>query len=154
MDKGDDKRLERARLRKKRKALSRLRKALLRSKDLPQDNEFTEWENEFANGLEQRLETFDSAFIDPDKGKADEALSYLQAIKLKEIEDKAKGKKPKTWNRGGGFGKKKPAGKKYGVRSFVADDDSPEDPPEAIKLSPPKPKTTKPRLTIIKGGKE
>jgi hypothetical protein len=154
MDKSDDKKRERARLRKKRKALSRLRKALLRSKDLPQDNEFTEWENEFANGLEERLETFDSAFIDPNKGKADEALSYLQTIKLKEIEDKAKGKKPKIWNRGGGFSQKKPAGKKYGVCSFIADDDSPEDPPTPIKPPPPKLKTMKPKLTIIKGGKE
>jgi len=154
MDKSDDKKRERARLRKKRKALSRLRKALEKAKDLPQDNEFTEWENEFANGLEQRLETFDSAFIDPDKGKPDEALSYLQAIKLKEIEDKAKGKKPKVWSRGGGFGRQKPAGKKYGVRSFVDDADSPEDPPEAIKLPPSKPIIVKPKLTIIKGGKE
>ncbi|MBL4617784.1 MAG: hypothetical protein JKY46_08810 [Robiginitomaculum sp.] len=154
MDKNDDKKLERARLRKKRKALSRLRKALLKSKDLPQDNEFTEWENEFANGLEERLETFGSAFVDPDKGKPDEALSYLQAIKLKEIEDKAKGKNPKIWNRGGGFGKKKPAGKKYGVRSFIADDDTTEEPPEAISPPPPKPKAMKPKLTIIKGGKE
>jgi len=154
MDNSDDKKRERARLRKKRKALSRLRKALLKSKDLPQDNEFTEWENEFANGLEQRLETFDSAFIDPDKGNLDEALSYLQAIKLKEIEDKAKGKKPKVWSRGGGFGRQKPAAKKYGVRSFIADDDGSEDPPEAIKPPSSKPRVIKPKLTIIKGGKE
>ncbi|VAV96011.1 hypothetical protein MNBD_ALPHA06-1544 [hydrothermal vent metagenome] len=144
MDKDEEKQ-QKARKRKKRKALSRLKKTLHRAKQLPEGNEFSEWEAEFASSLEQRLQTYDSAFHDPEKGRAEDALSYLQAIKLKEIEDKAKGKTRKTWGRGNGFGNQKPK-KKYGVRSFVPDETPPE--PE-----PPKRSVGPPVLRVLPGGK-
>lgn len=141
----DEEKRQKARQRKKRKALARLRKTLDKSKQLSTEDEFTDWENEFATSLEQRLETFDSAFIDPDKGRPDEALSYRQAAKLKQIEDKAKGKPRKPWNQSGGFGTKKPK-KKYGIRSLIAEKPEPE-------TDPPRP-TGPPTLSVIKGGKD
>ncbi|WP_019960949.1 hypothetical protein [Woodsholea maritima] len=78
---------------KKRKALAKLRraKALITSGDDP-TRAFSEWEEDFVTSLEDRLETFGSAFNDPEKGALDEPLSARQALKLKEIEKKAKGK--------------------------------------------------------------
>jgi len=142
MDRNKEK-VEKARKAKKRKALSRLRKTLSKAKDLPQDGAFSDWENEFATSLEQRLETFDSAFADPEKGKADEALSYRQAYKLKEIEDKAAGKQKKPWNRGGGFKRKTPIRKSY--RDTQIEE-------EVEEFEPPRP-TGPPKLSVIKGGK-
>ena len=53
----------------------------------------------FSAAWEERLNTFGSAFADPEKGALDEPLSRLQAAKLKELEDKAKGKEPRPWKR-------------------------------------------------------
>ena len=61
--------------------------------------ELSDWEAEFLESLEDRLDEFGSAFADPEKGDLDEPLSRLQVMKLKEIEKKAKGKarpKPRT----------------------------------------------------------
>ena len=143
----DDEKLKKARARKKRKVLSRVKKALIKAKELSGDDEFTDWENEFAGSLEEKLETFDSAFVDPEKGRPDEALSYRQAAKLKEIEDKAKGKAKKPWHRGSSFGVNKKPKKKYGVRSFVEDTSK-------IEVAPPPRPTGPPKLQVIKGGKD
>ncbi len=133
---------------KKRKALARLRRAQAKKETLGDDDKFTEWEDEFVGGLEERLEKFDSAFVDPEKGRSGEALSYRQAYKLKEIEDKVKGKKRKPMNRGNGFGNKKPK-KKYGVRSC-----QPDEPKDEIESPAPPPKPSgPPKLQVIKGGK-
>ncbi len=145
----DDEKIKKARQRKKRKALSRIRKTLAKSKDLSDLDAFSEWETEFAESLEERLETFDSAFRDPQKGRLDAALSYAQAFKLKEIEDKAKGKKPKRWMQRGGFKKKtKPA------RTTHLDEPEDTPTPEAAAqpIAPPRP-TGPPVLTVISGGK-
>jgi hypothetical protein len=50
------------------------------------------WEGEFLGSVEQRVETFGRAFGDPEKGGPGQALSGRQAVKLKEITAKAKGK--------------------------------------------------------------
>ena len=55
--------------------------------------ELSDWEGEFLGSVEDRLKTFGRAFGDPDKGAPGEALSALQAVKLKEIAAKAKGEK-------------------------------------------------------------
>lgn len=52
----------------------------------------SDWEKAFLGALDGRLETYGSAFADLSKGAPDEALSRLQAIKLKEIAAKARGK--------------------------------------------------------------
>lgn len=64
--------------------------------------ELTDWEDEFMASVEERLNTFGSAYADPALGSEGEALSRLQLAKLKEIEKKAQGKAPKGFARGSG----------------------------------------------------
>ncbi len=146
----DEQKRERRRKAQKRKALSRIRKALVKAKELEEDQAFSDWENEFAQSLEEKLENFDSAFVDPEKGRFGDALSYRQAIKLKEIEDKAKGKKPKKWNRGNGF---KSTRSKKNLKQHA---DAPDKEPilESVEEKPAPPSLAiKPQLKLIRGGK-
>ena len=53
----------------------------------------SDWEGDFLGSVEERVKTYGRAFGDPDKGSAGEALSIMQAVKLKEIAAKAKGEK-------------------------------------------------------------
>ena len=53
----------------------------------------SDWEGEFLGSVEDRLKTFGRAFGDPEKGGPGQALSMLQAVKLREISAKAKGAK-------------------------------------------------------------
>ena len=53
--------------------------------------DYSGWEKEFLSEVEARLDKYGSAFADLGKGRPDEALSNLQAQKLKEIARKAKG---------------------------------------------------------------
>ena len=53
----------------------------------------SDWEGDFLGSVEERVKTYGRAFGDPEKGAAGEALSALQAVKLKEIAAKAKGEK-------------------------------------------------------------
>ena len=55
--------------------------------------ELSEWEGEFLGSVEERVKTYGRAFGDSEKGGAGEALSVMQAVKLKEIAAKAKGEK-------------------------------------------------------------
>lgn len=54
----------------------------------------SDWEGEFLGSVESRVERYGRAFRDPEKGGPGTALSMLQALKLKEIAGKAKGRKP------------------------------------------------------------
>lgn len=58
----------------------------------------SEWEGEFLSEVTDRVKTYGRAFGDPEKGAPGEALSALQAVKLKEIAAKAKGE-TKGWQR-------------------------------------------------------
>ena len=60
----------------------------------------SDWEGEFLDSVGERVKTYGRAFGDPEKGAPGEALSALQAVKLKEIAGKAKGEK-KALKRGG-----------------------------------------------------
>jgi hypothetical protein len=62
----------------------------------------SEWEGEFLGSVADRVKTYGRAFGDPEKGAPGEALSAMQARKLKEIAAKAKGEK-KELKRGRGF---------------------------------------------------
>jgi hypothetical protein len=62
--------------------------------------ELSEWEGEFLGSVEERVKTYGRAFADPDKGAAGQALSAMQARKLKEIAAKAAGDDRKPWERG------------------------------------------------------
>ncbi|MEM0986004.1 MAG: hypothetical protein AAGJ32_07140 [Pseudomonadota bacterium] len=77
--------------RKKRRALRKLRKAA----DMAEQGlgpPLSDWEQSFLEELEERIETYGSAFADPTKGDLSEPLSALQQRKLKEIDKKARGK--------------------------------------------------------------
>lgn len=154
--------------RKKRKALRKLRKAaLLAEQGLGPP--LSDWEVQFLEEVEARIEEFGSAFADPEKGGADEPLSALQALKLREIDKKARGKGK------GGFKSKKPmARKSYGrqLNEDLEPEDAPppkrgkpelvkardmievgDDAPSPIPLQtqPPRPKG-RPVFRVIKGG--
>lgn len=51
----------------------------------------SDWEGEFLGSVADRVKTYGRAFGDPEKGAPGEALSAMQARKLKEIAAKAKG---------------------------------------------------------------
>lgn len=74
-------------------ALRRARKAAEKS-----GVALSEWEGEFLGSVEGRVEKYGRAFGDPDKGAPGTSLSLRQAVKLKEIAGKARGKK-KPWPR-------------------------------------------------------
>lgn len=69
----------------------RTRKALRAVRKLREsvpEQELSDWERSFLGEVDQRLERFGSAFADFSKGAPDEALSRLQAVKLREIRAK------------------------------------------------------------------
>ena len=57
--------------------------------------DLSQWEGEFLGSVAERVKTYGRAFGDPDKGAPGQALSVMQARKLKEIVAKAKGEAPK-----------------------------------------------------------
>lgn len=149
--------------RKKRKALRKLRKAaMLAEQGLGPP--LSDWEKQFLEEVEERIETYGSAFADPEKGGRDEPLSALQTVKLREIDKKARGKGKS------GFKNKKPPknGWKPAVRQIDEIEDEPVPPPikpakptlvKASDLTPPEtePAPTirpegRPKLRVIKGG--
>ena len=67
----------------------------------------SDWEGEFLGSVADRVKIYGRAFGDPEKGAPGQALSAMQAVKLKEIAAKAKGEK-KEMKRGRGF-RRKPA---------------------------------------------
>ena len=56
------------------------------------DKSLSEWEGEFLESLEERLEKYGSAFADPDKGAMNAPLSLLQGLKLMQIKRKTSAK--------------------------------------------------------------
>jgi hypothetical protein len=81
---------ERQRARAKRAALRALRKARAAAGESGAD--LSAWETEFLGSVEERLETYGRAFGDPHKGMPGASLSNRQAVKVKEIAAKARGK--------------------------------------------------------------
>ncbi len=150
--------------RKKRAALRKLRRAAeLAERGLGPP--LSDWEREFLEGVEGRIEKFGSAFADPMKGGEGEALSGLQQAKLREIDKKARGKAPR------GLQTKKPLGMKRRPparnREAEGETDAETAPPPpkqkpalvpASSLPPPAPgnvtrlSRAKPKFTVIEGG--
>jgi hypothetical protein len=149
--------------RKKRKALRKIRKAaMLAEQGLGPP--LSDWEKQFLEEVEERIETYGSAFHDPEKGAADEALSSLQHIKLREIDKKARGKAKSGFGAKGGF-KRKAAPRVRQIDEDVEDPTPPPAKPSAPKLvrtsdmlssdsAPPTRPKPRPKLTVIKGGVE
>ncbi|WP_417486259.1 hypothetical protein [Maricaulis sp.] len=141
---------------KTRRALRRLERARKAAEDSGIETpDLSEWEGEFLGSLEERLEKFGSAFNDPDKGNTDDALSARQALKLREIEKKAKGKARKPMSRGNGF-KRKDDRPRPRSRDIHDDIDSPQETPAASPSSPrqdrPAPETLRAGFRVIPGG--
>jgi len=153
--------------RKKRKALRKLRKAAELA-EAGLGPPLSDWEREFLEEVEERIEKYGSAFADPNKGDLEEPLSALQARKLKEIDKKARGKGKGGFKRGSGFKSKTPAPKRGRDINEDIEDEVPPPPPSVPAIVPPRPvvKTPPPpqpeqvpRKTgwtprIIDGGKE
>jgi ATPase subunit of ABC transporter with duplicated ATPase domains len=124
--------------RKKRAALRKLRKAA----ELAEQGKgppLSDWEREFLEEVEERIEKYGSAFADPMKGDEGEALSALQQLKLKEIDKKARGKARKGFSQKSATGQKTPKGsfaKRASPRVRQIDDDIEE---EAMEAPPPAP---------------
>ena len=164
--------------RKTRKALRKLRRAVDAAEGRGEKAELSDWEKEFTQSVEKRLETYGSAFTDPSKGALDEPLSARQAAKLTEIGRKARGKGQGLKRSGPIKPKRKPksaGGKPGGLRKTsrakagrlggearstpgprvrdIAEDEPPDgDHPEAER--PNASAATAPRLRVIKGGLE
>jgi hypothetical protein len=139
---------------KTKKALARVRRTLRKKEMLEGDAALSDWEDEFIDSLETRLEKFGSAFADPEKGAVDEALSYRQAVKLREVEKKAKGKGRKPMKRSS-F-KPKQAGFR---KPLYSRDEAPEEDVNSRSHSEDRhrdsaQKPSPPKLMVIKGGKE
>lgn len=129
--------------RKKRKALSRIRRARAaaeRAIEASEDEEaaaaarqmLSDWEEDFVASVEQRLNEYGSAFADPEKGNLDEPLSRLQELKLKEIEKKARGVDVKNKRQKRRFGlSSKPKPSQARVRDINEDvaPPAPQEPP-------------------------
>jgi hypothetical protein len=77
----------------RRAALNALKRA--QRKAARQGVTLSAWEDEFLGSVEERIKTYGRAFADPEKGAPGQALSAMQAVKLKEIAVKASGEKPK-----------------------------------------------------------
>lgn len=126
--------------RKKRAALRKLRKAAeLAEQGLGPP--LSDWEVEFLEEVEERIEKFGSAFADPEKGGNGEALSALQQIKLKEIDKKARGKGTKSsfGNKGGFKSKSSTSGFKPRSRDINDEIDiEPGDAPPPEQAPPPR----------------
>jgi hypothetical protein len=56
--------------------------------------EVSDWEGEFLESVEGRVQTYGRAFADPEKGAPGHALSMRQSRKLKEILTKTKLSRP------------------------------------------------------------
>lgn len=65
--------------------------------------ELSDWEGEFLGSVSERVKTYGRAFADPEKGAPGQALSMMQARKLKEIAAKAKGEKKPAFGPRKGF---------------------------------------------------
>jgi hypothetical protein len=55
-----------------------------------QNVDLSEWENDFIDGVSERVKTYGRAFADPDKGALGGTLSTRQGVKLKEIRRKVR----------------------------------------------------------------
>ena len=124
---------------KKRKALRKLRKAA----ELAERGEgppLSDWEQAFLEEVEERIETYGSAFADLQKGSKDEALSARQAGKLQEISRKARGKS-------GGF-KRRPLPKSNAKQLDPDLKSVTESAPQSISEMA-KPKRGRPQLRVI-----
>ncbi len=120
---------------KTRKALRKLRKAKARAE--AEGVDLTDWEKEFVEGVDERLNKYGSAFADPSLGTRDEALSNAQTEILRQLDRKSRGKG------NGGFKTRKPLKPKKGMSTYAPrtrqldDDADSADDDERSNATPP-----------------
>ncbi len=81
---------------KARSARNALRKLERLSRQLAESGQLTDWEEEFSESVQDRLDKFGSAFQDPEKGRPADALSFSQKRVMAALKKKAKTDKTKT----------------------------------------------------------
>lgn len=161
--------------RKKRAALRKLRKAA----ELAEQGKgppLSDWERQFLEEVEERIEKYGSAFADPMKGDDGEALSALQQVKLKEIDKKARGKARNGFKSKGkkGFASRppprvrqldeeidaeppaeapQPPVRKVPVLKAVAKGEASGPAPDTYRETPPPRPSGRPAFRVIEGGK-
>lgn len=81
---------------KARAARNAQRKITRLSKKLSESGDLTEWEEEFAGSVSERLDKFGSAFQDPQLGRPADALSFSQKKVVAALNKKAKDQKTKA----------------------------------------------------------
>lgn len=133
---------------KTRKALRKLRKAAERAE--LEGIELTDWEQEFIEGVDERLTKYGSAFADLSKGGSEEALSNAQSEILRQLDKKSRGKSV------GGFKQRKPLKPKKGLSARKSDkfDDPETDEPELKEPIVSKPERSAPRLAASRSEPE
>jgi hypothetical protein len=72
------------------RALAALKRAADKAKASPEG--LSDWEEEFLGSVEERLNTYGSAFVDPDKGAMNAPLSLRQGLKVRQIGKKGEDK--------------------------------------------------------------
>jgi len=141
--------MEKARERKARAAQRKLKKAKL---ELEKLGEISDWEEEFVDSVDERIDKFGSAFKDREKGGMSEALSNKQKQVLAQMRRKVRDKGKQSPDSGKSFSSKRKSGfkNKSGFKPRVRhiEDDIVDEPP----AEPPQ--KGKPSLKVIKGGKE
>jgi hypothetical protein len=75
-------------------ALAALKRAADKAAATPEG--LSDWEAEFLTSLGERLNTFGSAFSDPDKGQLSAPLSLRQGLKVRQISKKGEVKTAKV----------------------------------------------------------
>ena len=131
----------------------------LKSK-LEASGELTDWESEFSDSVSERLETFGSAFQDPQKGRPADALSFAQkrvvsALSKKARQEKSKSSEEKLTSTRAGFKAKSGFKNKSGFKPRVRqiEDDMPEEgtcEPFLPEYTPPEPSQKRPFLRVVK----
>lgn len=140
--------------------MRKLRKVAERaqSDDAP---DLSDWEKEFVDGVEKRLETYGSAFRDPAKGSLEDALSQRQTQVVRVLDKKTRPKtkqtdKPrKPLKAKSGFKRKTPE-RKGRVRDIHEDVEAPPEPPaetETPREIPPDPAARRAAMRVITGGR-
>ncbi len=103
-------RLEKTKKAKARAARKAQRKLEKLAHTLKESGDLTDWEEEFAESVTERLEQYGSAFHDPEKGSPADALSYAQKHVISALGKKARAEmsasKPKGLQAKKGFGRK------------------------------------------------
>lgn len=100
----------------------------LRAK-LREAGELSEWEDEFSESVTERLDKFGSAFVDPEKGRSGDALSFAQKKVVSALKKKAKGEKANSgFKKRNGFKSKNK--NRFTPRVRHIEDDMPDETPE------------------------